>query len=235
MKQAMPLQALFFLLAVLFFASCKKESGSGPPVANAGADIFLNYPADSMVLDGSASHSRDGNTIQYRWRKIDGPPYPDLTDSSSPRTVIRPPRPIQRVTAGVYRFELTVTDNKGQAAKDTVQATVSLQGQEFVFDDLIWETWENDYGGKQIGISTPALPEIFYSGSYYDLNPGPGSTLEVYIKPENTSSWVRVRTFPVATGEVYVYYLVEPWLAIVNYPPDLQLEGKKASIKLKFL
>ncbi|MBE2230861.1 MAG: tandem-95 repeat protein [Chitinophagaceae bacterium] len=88
------------------------------PVANAGADQVINLPVNSTTLNGSGSDP-DGSITAYQWTKISGPAQFNITAASSASTGI------VNLVQGVYRFELTVTDNSGATAKDTVQVTVN--------------------------------------------------------------------------------------------------------------
>ena len=88
-----------------------------PPVANAGADITIIPPVDSVILDGHATDA-DGYITAYSWRKISGPALFTITDVSKAKTKVT------NLAPGIYKFELKVTDNDGLVAKDTVSVTV---------------------------------------------------------------------------------------------------------------
>jgi hypothetical protein len=88
------------------------------PTANAGADQTITLPTNSVNLSGTGTDS-DGSISKYSWTKISGP---------STLTVKKPNSAVVTVTnliAGVYKFELKVTDNKGDVGKDTVQVKVN--------------------------------------------------------------------------------------------------------------
>lgn len=91
--------------------------GNQPPLALAGADTTLTLPANTVTLDGRASYDPDGTITAYRWAKIDGPSA-FINDPAAATTVVG------NLFAGVYRFELLVTDNDGLTARDTVQVCV---------------------------------------------------------------------------------------------------------------
>lgn len=123
------------VLSFLLFTGCEKEkscencpnnsltSGNHPPVANAGTDVIVVWPADSATLDGSASVDPDNNLKAYRWQKIEGPSAGRLS---------RPDAATVRVTKliqGQYAFELMVTDAGGLSSRDTMKVNVIETGR----------------------------------------------------------------------------------------------------------
>ena len=93
--------------------------GNQPPVANAGPDQTITLPKDSALLNGSLSMDPDGSIVSYQWSKISGPVPGAFT---SPNGVLNWTK---FLAAGVYVFQLTVTDNGGLTGKDTVQIFVN--------------------------------------------------------------------------------------------------------------
>ncbi len=91
-----------------------------PPVANAGADVLLQWPADSVRLNGTASTDQDGNIIQYHWQKIQGGSATIVNDAVANPWV-------KSLAIGVYSFELVVTDDSLAVDKDTVIVRVNAQ------------------------------------------------------------------------------------------------------------
>lgn len=90
-----------------------------PPSANAGPDQTLtdfDRSGDEVVtLDGSASIDADGTITLYTWRKgVDV-----LATGSSPTADVV-------LNSGVHTVELTVTDDGGSTAVDTVVITINL-------------------------------------------------------------------------------------------------------------
>jgi len=84
-----------------------------PPVANAGPDQSVILPsATNVTLSGSGTDV-DGTIVAYKWRQISGPADKLL----SPATAISV---LDNLIAGTYKYELTVTDNKGATGKDTM-------------------------------------------------------------------------------------------------------------------
>jgi hypothetical protein len=107
---------------LILFISCKKEKscegcikGDKPPIANAGPDQVITLPTDSVLLDGTSSSDPDGKISSFLWTKISGPASFTIIKASDSITVAK------ALVAGIYQFELRVTDNGGLSAKDTVQ------------------------------------------------------------------------------------------------------------------
>ena len=89
--------------------------GNQPPVADAGTDINIMLDAAAtqtqVTLDGSGSTDADGVIVSYQWR---GSPQPN--DEIAP---------VVTLGIGRYLFTLTVTDNAGASASDTVEVSVA--------------------------------------------------------------------------------------------------------------
>ncbi len=90
-----------------------------PPVANAGADQTITLPVNSVNLSGAASTDADGTITAYAWAKISGPAAGTIASPAQVNTAVN------SLAQGVYEFQLTVTDNSGATAKDTVRVTVN--------------------------------------------------------------------------------------------------------------
>jgi Tol biopolymer transport system component len=89
-----------------------------PPVANAGADQVITLPSNSVNLNGGASTDPDNNITSYQWTKFSGPSSFTIVNPNSVQTQVT------NLVAGVYQFELKVTDQFGLYDKDMVQVTV---------------------------------------------------------------------------------------------------------------
>ena len=87
------------------------------PKANAGQDISITLPLNTINLTGSGLDT-DGTISSYQWKKIAGPVSAIITNASSASSGVN------NLTEGVYEFELTVTDNGGASAKDTTSVNV---------------------------------------------------------------------------------------------------------------
>ena len=87
-----------------------------PPLVNAGQDTSITLPANSVKLNGTASDP-DGTITAIQWKKISGP----ASFSMGTQTLITT---VTGLKQGTYQFELTVTDNSGASASDTITVQV---------------------------------------------------------------------------------------------------------------
>ncbi|MFT3948633.1 MAG: PKD domain-containing protein [Agriterribacter sp.] len=90
-----------------------------PPVANAGSNKTIQLPANAVTLDGSASTAPAGTITDYKWTKISGPSTGVINDPVNVNTTVT------ALIAGIYVFELQVTDNNGNSSIATVTVTVN--------------------------------------------------------------------------------------------------------------
>jgi hypothetical protein len=117
---------IFMCLVGLWIVSCQKEyscercteTGNQFPIARAGFDKILQLPADSILLDGSASSDPDGQITAYAWSVISGPLVYQFDDLFSAKTIIK------NLAAGSYLVELMITDNNGATTRDTLAINV---------------------------------------------------------------------------------------------------------------
>jgi hypothetical protein len=91
---------------------------NNPPVANAGTDITITLPTNSVTLDGAASRDSDGTIASYAWAKVGGPSQFSIANAGSATPTV------SGLAAGVYVFRLQVTDDKGATGTDDVNVTV---------------------------------------------------------------------------------------------------------------
>jgi len=90
-----------------------------PPVANAGGNITITLPQNSITLDGSASSAPSGYIVSYVWKKLSGPADGIIANTTSAITAVN------SLAKGTYNFELTVKDNNEKTAKAVVIITVN--------------------------------------------------------------------------------------------------------------
>ena len=91
----------------------------GATVANAGPDVTITLPTNSVVLNGSGTVS-DGTIASYKWTFVSGPATPTLSNATSKSATVSALN-----TAGTYTFQLEVKDSRGGTATDKVVVTVN--------------------------------------------------------------------------------------------------------------
>ncbi|PVD53388.1 hypothetical protein DC498_05820 [Terrimonas sp.] len=89
-----------------------------PPMADAGNNITITLPANSVTLDGSGSTAPSGSIASYSWRKVSGPSDAVIADAAKAGTIV------SGLAEGIYEFELKVTDSNGLSATATVTVVV---------------------------------------------------------------------------------------------------------------
>ncbi len=130
-----------------------------PPVANAGLDINITSPTDSAILTGCSSYDPENAPLKYTWRKISGN-NANLSSDSICNPVLR------NLTAGMYSFELKVTDTGSLFRLDTVQINV-----------------------QSLSYDWPVLPQPICSQTYKIVTLGSSTTFGTGASPID-SSWV---------------------------------------------
>lgn len=89
-----------------------------PPVARAGNDTTVAFPSTTARLNGTASYDADGSITSYSWRQIGGQATATVSNAMAATASLT------QLITGDYIFELTVTDDKGATARDTVKISV---------------------------------------------------------------------------------------------------------------
>jgi hypothetical protein len=90
-----------------------------PPVANAGTDITITLPVQTVDLDGSASTDPENKTLTYLWSYVSGPNSYSFTSAATAATTVN------GLVQGTYEFQLLVKDPGGLTAKDIVKVIVN--------------------------------------------------------------------------------------------------------------
>lgn len=104
-----------------FLTNVTLTSGTSnrPPVANAGPNQSITLPDDDANLSGSLSSDPDGTLAAYLWSQVSGPSTATITTPTTATTAV------DNMVAGIYIFNLRVTDNGGSTSNDQVQITVN--------------------------------------------------------------------------------------------------------------
>jgi gliding motility-associated-like protein len=88
------------------------------PTANAGPDLKLTPPTNTIVINGSANDT-DGAIASYVWSKVDGPASFKLENQTTSILTVKD------LIAGTYRFKLFVQDNDGASGLDEMTLVVA--------------------------------------------------------------------------------------------------------------
>ena len=94
----------------------KTSAENIPPVVDAGSELTLRLPANSVSIQGSAM-DEDGSITSYKWVQISGPSA-TLSESTS-QTVT-----VSNLQEGTYVFRFSAQDDTGARSADDVKITV---------------------------------------------------------------------------------------------------------------
>lgn len=95
------------------------------PIARAGNDTSISVSSGTATLNGSASTDADGSIVRYVWKQYSGPTGGTIATSlgtASSTTVSG------LTTAGVYKYQLIVVDDRAAIARDSMTITVDSTG-----------------------------------------------------------------------------------------------------------
>jgi hypothetical protein len=172
------LTAIGFTLLLL--VSCKKENSTivkalpRNPVAKAGADTTIVLPVNSIQLSAKGSYDPDGSIVSYRWRRIN---IPDLGVEGTIENELNPEAKAVDLVPDVYTFVLTVIDNTGLSASDTIVVRV-----EPIVPD------QTSYVVTQVAWSDSCIIKVKNINSFIP----PNASFRVYLRStyqNNTSVW----------------------------------------------
>ncbi|KAA9039312.1 T9SS type A sorting domain-containing protein [Ginsengibacter hankyongi] len=93
------------------------SSNNISPVADAGGDGTITLPTNSVPLTGSGTDA-DGTVVGYKWSQVSGPATASIMSPNTAATLVT------GMIAGLYQFQLTVTDNSGGTGTATVNIRV---------------------------------------------------------------------------------------------------------------
>lgn len=126
-----PVKYLAAMVALSVVAACSSEAPPAPPPpppaapnaaprANAGPDQAV-IEGDSVTLNASGSSDSDGTITRFAWTQTGGPGVAlEAADTSAPRFVAP-----DITTTTALTFSLTVTDNAGATATDSVNISAT--------------------------------------------------------------------------------------------------------------
>jgi predicted esterase len=109
-------------MQVIVKAASSSPSQTLGRIANAGDDLDITLPDNSIVLDGSNSVNPDGPIYAYTWNQISGPTSPTINNAKEA---------IANVTGlveGTYVFRFTIWDHTWRPQADTMEVVVNGAG-----------------------------------------------------------------------------------------------------------
>lgn len=111
------------------------------------------------------------------------------------------------------------------------QTADTLSGKEFIFSDVLWDYWLDDFNELYGRIAD--RPDLFSNSK---------RAVDVYVKNVTDTAWVSVQRYDdpnLSTG--YRYNIFNRGLIVLPYPDiypssgNTQLPGTKFSLKVRFL
>ena len=114
-------------------------SDGDAPVANAGEDQVVAQ-LQEVILDAGDSTDLNGNIVSYAWRQTRGEPAEDFFNTNNEEVRFTSPDTFRTVD---MEFELTVTDNEGNTATDSVTITLLGELEETLQDEDNFFTFPN--------------------------------------------------------------------------------------------
>ncbi|MGF1735561.1 glycoside hydrolase family 19 protein [Photobacterium satsumensis] len=98
-----------------------------PPTADAGGDITLYSDNTLVTLDGSGSNDPYGDIVSYQWQQDLGNTLEIINADKAKASVVVP----KVDTETLYSFQLTVVDDDGETASDTMTITAKVVPDNF--------------------------------------------------------------------------------------------------------
>ncbi|MFT3825520.1 MAG: PKD domain-containing protein [Chitinophagaceae bacterium] len=128
-------------------------AASGPSIkVNAGPDLSITLPTNSVTLSGTASDSR-GPIQAYKWVKIGGPDQYTIGSETSATTTL------SNLVAGTYTFRFDIWDNAWYPRGDTMVITVNPPAANTTVISV--------YAGADVELTLPTN-SVTLKGSAYD-------------------------------------------------------------------
>lgn len=98
-------------------------SGNEGLAADAGEDTTVTLPVEKLEITGKGINPNPDTEITgYAWKQLSGP---DVTLTNREQATLS----VSDLKEGTYEFELTVTNDNGASARDTMELTVLLKAE----------------------------------------------------------------------------------------------------------
>ena len=164
-----------------------------PPQVNAGPDVWLPLPANSIVLHGSVL-STPSTIMSHEWKVLSGPPSISL---ESP-TALRPT--VANLEQGTYDLEFALTA-KGFLVTDTVRLHVYESRQPAVNEVLF----------KNITVNCP----MFCVAELANFQLAGRTPLRVLLKRDDAVAWFEASApGQWKNGDLYAYSIFNDRLSV---------------------
>ncbi len=190
---------ILFLCTILTQAQTVDKAGPTPVSVNAGADITLVFPTNSVTINATTTGGQ--SPYYYSWIKTKG--FSTITNSTASTLQLT------HLVVGQYTFKLTVISSNGTSASDEVSVTVlpgantvqsPFGGVPKVIPGRI-EAEEYDFGGQSIAYvdltvgnsdgvfrndNVDIIPTTDEGGGYTISSIGAGEWLEYTVNVTST-------------------------------------------------
>lgn len=191
------------------------------PTVNAGKDTTLPAGSTQTTMNGSVTPG-SSNYYTSIWTVISQPsgsPKVNFTDSSKVNTGV------SNLTGGSYVFVITVTDQLGLTAKDTVKVLVPMPSQMFSSGGPNDNVYDTTNGNKT----------WVYLPDGYDPNSNPAYPLIIFLHGggENGTDISKVLN-PFGGLPIYLYNKSFPMQSVVIAPQSPTPNWSKESIKAAY-
>lgn len=143
-----------------------------PPDADAGRDAEIVVSLQQATLDGSQSSDADGTIVSYSWVELSGNSGEQIADPAAPITSVN------NLKTGTFVFELTVTDNDGSSAKDTVIIKVTSKPSKPPIA----------FAGNDFSVNLPIDTVLLAANGSYDTDGSIGSYQWTLISGPNNAT-----------------------------------------------
>ena len=138
------------------------------PITNAGCDILITAPTNSIKLTGTAVDG-DGTITAYQWRNILSASLVTIPNANQPAVTVN------NLVQGVYQFELKATDNQGASTLDTMQVLVQPSGSAIYAPIDYWFCYcvSDIVSASGLFITNlPISPALYVTAALYVTSPG---------------------------------------------------------------
>ncbi len=159
------------------------------------ASVITATPLDYVILDGTESHDADGEVVTWKWEILESPPGTPVNlepTQSDPLDEDQSVREVQVMTAGTYRFGLTVVDDSGfQSCQEAVVEIVVIPDQN-IHIELTWtnpaDPDETDSQGSDLDLHLVKMgPGQWFESPYSIFYLHPNTTGDPIWNPEDPS------------------------------------------------